>query len=330
MRSGKELLIASKKFAEEDRWLSWWHLWSTLVLMLGAMAGAALIPTLWISIPLSIFAGLVLVRMFIVFHDYMHGTILKGSPVAEVILSCYGLVSLNPPSTWKHSHDDHHKHNSKKLGPSMGSFPIMSTEEYRTASLWKRMGYTISRHPVTIMLGYLTAFFCGTCLFPFLRNPIKNRQNGLAMLVHIGIAIALAMVSWQAMILGLMVPFFVASALGAYLFYAQHNFPGIERRHDEDWDHVHAALRSSSFMKMGSLMNWFTGNIGYHHVHHLNAKIPFYRLPEAMKAIKELQSPVVTTLALNDIYACLRLQLWDAKRKKLVSFREAQQLGQCA
>ena len=330
MRSGKELLIASKEFAQEDRRLSWLHFATTLVLMIGSLAAAALIPSLWISIPVSIIAGLILVRMFIVYHDYMHGTILKDSPVAGALLHVYGLLSLNPPKLWKHTHDGHHKTNSKKLGPAMGSFPIMSTEEFNNAPFLKRVSYTVSRHPVTMLFGYLTVFFWATCLQPFLKNPIKQWECGLAVLVHVGVGALLFSISWQALILGLLVPFFVASALGAYMFFAQHNFPGIERRHDEQWDYVHAALRSSSFLKMGAVMNWFTGNIGYHHVHHLNAKIPFYRLPEAMNAITELQSPIVTTLHPADVVACLRLQLWDDNLDRMVTYSEAAEFKQCA
>jgi len=127
--------------------------------------------------------------------------------------------------------------------------------------------------------------------------------------------------------LGLLMPMAIITCLGSYLFYAQHNFPGVIRRDGSDWDHVHAALCSSSYMKMGPVMNWFTGNIGYHHVHHLNAKIPFYRLPEAMAGLEELQTPVVTTLTLRDIVGCLRLKLWDPEQSRLVTFREAFQFS---
>jgi omega-6 fatty acid desaturase (delta-12 desaturase) len=109
-------------------------------------------------------------------------------------------------------------------------------------------------------------------------------------------------------------------AFGAYLFYAQHNFPAVELRDEAEWSYVHAALHSSSFIRMGRLMRWFTGNIGYHHVHHLNARIPFYRLPEAMAGIAELQSPRDTSLALRDVAACLRLKLWDRDQNRLVPF----------
>ncbi len=118
-------------------------------------------------------------------------------------------------------------------------------------------------------------------------------------------------------------PFAVAAALGAYLFYAQHNFEGVYIQSAEEWSHTRASLESSSFMKFGPLMNWFTANIGYHHVHHLNPMIPFYRLPEAMEQVPELQNPVVTTLHPRDVIRSFQLKLWDPETNRMVSFKQA-------
>src|SRR5205814_6216576 len=116
-------------------------------------------------------------------------------------------------------------------------------------------------------------------------------------------------------------PLAISMATGAYIFYAQHNTPEIHVQHGEDeWSFTKAALESSSYLRTGPIMSWFTGNIGYHHVHHLNAHIPFYRLPEAMAAIPELQNPHVTTLSPRDIVANFRLKLWDESRSQLVGF----------
>jgi omega-6 fatty acid desaturase (delta-12 desaturase) len=119
------------------------------------------------------------------------------------------------------------------------------------------------------------------------------------------------------------IPFTIASAMGAYLFYAQHNFPGVQFRSREEWNYVFAALQSSSYIRMSRLMSWFTGNIGYHHVHHLNALIPFYRLPEAMAALEELQTPLTTSLRPRDVFNCLRLKLWETDTDTLVPLRRA-------
>ena len=119
-----------------------------------------------------------------------------------------------------------------------------------------------------------------------------------------------------------LLPFAIAAASGAYLFFVQHNFVGLHILPVEEWSHFRAALESSSYLRLGPIMNWFTGNIGYHHVHHLNSLIPCYRLPEAMAAIPELQSPVVTTLRPRDMITCLRLSLWDVPSQRLVTYPE--------
>ena len=113
--------------------------------------------------------------------------------------------------------------------------------------------------------------------------------------------------------------------LGAYLFYAQHNFPNAQFKNNTEWNYARAALESSSYMVMNPFWRWVTANIGYHHIHHLNSRIPFYRLPEAMKAIPELQSARVTTLNPSDIVACLRLKVWDPEENRMIGFKELEQ-----
>jgi len=117
-------------------------------------------------------------------------------------------------------------------------------------------------------------------------------------------------------------PFLLAFGLGAYLFYAQHNFPGVKFSSNKEWAYDTAALESSSYMAMNPVMAWFTANIGYHHIHHLNAKIPFYRLPEVMNHFPELQNCKKTSLKFRDLYACLRLKIWDADKSKMISLKE--------
>jgi len=107
-------------------------------------------------------------------------------------------------------------------------------------------------------------------------------------------------------------------ALGGYIFYAQHNFPTVMLKDNDNWDYLDAALNSSSYIKMNRLMQWFTANIGFHHIHHVNPRIPFYRLPEAMKALPELQHPRETSLGFPEIIRCLQLKLWDEDRGTMI------------
>ncbi len=114
----------------------------------------------------------------------------------------------------------------------------------------------------------------------------------------------------------------MATATGSYLFYAQHNFPGMRLCHRADWSFTGAALHASSMFSMGRIMHWFTGNIGYHHVHHLNPMVPFYRLPETMRAIPELQRPKTTSWRIRDIIACCQLYAWDHAQGRMLSRAE--------
>lgn len=324
----RQLLIDSRQFASERRWASWWHLWSTLAVLAATGSVAALADPLWLRLLASLMTGLTLVRVFIVYHDYQHQAVLKGSPLAATVLSLYGYVMLTPPSVWKRSHDHHHRHNSKLFGASIGSFPIMTTDVYQAASPHARLEYRIARSPMIIVLGYLSVFMFGMCVRPLLMDPRRHWDAVASLVVHFGLIAGL--ITWDGWLtagLTFILPTCVACTAGAYLFYIQHNFPGAKIRRAEEWSYTKAALKSSSFLELGPVMHWFTGNIGYHHVHHLNAKIPFYRLPEAMAGLELLQSPTRVSLRLADIIACLRLKLWDTRLDRFVSFAEARPIG---
>ena len=233
----------------------------------------------------------------------------------------YGVLVLAPPTVWKQTHDYHHAHTAKIVGSHVGSFAMMTTEMYRASSPRLRLAYRVVRHPLTIALGYPAIFFYGMCVAALQRNARRHWDAAVAIAVHLAL---LAVVGWRfgglATLLVIVAPLAVACALGSYLFYAQHNFPGMTVQPRQSWSYVRAALESSSSMELGSVMGWFTGNIGYHHVHHLNAAIPFYRLPEAMRAIPALQQARRTSLHPRDVIACLRLKLWDPARREMVGF----------
>jgi omega-6 fatty acid desaturase (delta-12 desaturase) len=323
MRNQKELLVASKAFTSETKWLSWWHLlFATGLYLLSLLIACSSLP-LVIRIASSCISGLIVVRLFIIYHDYCHGTILRKSWLAAAILKFYGLLVLSPPSVWSHTHDHHHKHNSRSSGNNSGSYPLMTRDEYVKAGGWKRFAYAVSRHPITVFSGYLTVFLYGMSIRSFFLHPLRHLDAGLAVVLHVSLLTICWYQGWDVLILAMILPLVIACGLGAYLFYAQHNFPSCQLHKRENWHYVLAALKSSSYIRMSKLMHWFTGNVGYHHVHHLNAKIPFYRLPEAMNALEELQSPGTTSLHPRDVFACFRLKVWDVDRGHFISFREA-------
>jgi omega-6 fatty acid desaturase (delta-12 desaturase) len=323
MLCGKDLILATKPFAREIRSKSWLYTLSTIGLVILALAGTVFAPWLAVRLISSIVAGLLLVRMFVIYHDHQHHTILTKSKAADVIMALVGIYMLAPTSIWKRSHDHHHKHNSKLFSASIGSFPIATRQKFLNMGAGERIGYLAIRHPLTIGLGYFSMFVIGMCIASFVSSPRKHIDSLIALVLHVTASVFIFIyLGWLTWLLLFVVPFLIAFGLGAYLFYAQHNFPGVTFASNKDWAYDKAALESSSYMKMPSIMHWFTANIGYHHIHHLNAKIPFYRLPEVMKHFPELQSAKTTSLNPKDVFACLRLKVWDQDKASMISLRE--------
>ncbi|HEY4149681.1 MAG TPA: fatty acid desaturase [Chitinophagaceae bacterium] len=323
MLCGKNLILATKPFAKEIRSKSWLYAISTLSFLVLCLCGTVFIPYMALKIVSSVLAGLLLVRMFVIYHDHQHHTILTKSKLADAIMTVFGLYMLAPPSIWKRSHDHHHQHNSKLFSASIGSYPIATRQKFLNMTGKEKLGYLTVRHPVTIGLGYFSMFIVGMCLASFLSCPRRHLDALLALVLHVVASVCFFIfLGWQVWFLLFFFPFLIAFGLGAYLFYAQHNFPGVKFSSNKEWAYDKAALESSSYMVMNPVMAWFTANIGYHHIHHLNAKIPFYRLPEVMNHFPELQQCKKTSLKLSEVYACLRLKIWDVEESRMVSLKE--------
>jgi len=319
MRTGPELTLATRPYASDSTSRSWWCVLSTGFLLIAALAG-----TLWNFHPIaqvvcSILSGLLILRFFVIYHDQQHHSILSRSRAAELLMRGFGIFALSASSVWRSSHNHHHNHNSKLRGSHIGSFPIMTKSQFMGAPASTRLQYLFARHPLTILFGYVFVFVLGMCVNPFWNDPKRHWDCLIALLVHIAIGVLLLVFTgWQGLLLTQTIPHFIAYALGSYLFYAQHNFPDVRLKEKAGWTYEKAALESSSYMKMNPVMAWFTANIGYHHVHHLNSRIPFYRLPEVVAAMPELQTPGVTSLHPRDIQRCLRLKVWDTETQRMV------------
>lgn len=326
MLEGKDLILATKPYAKEIMWKSWLFTSYTLLLLVAAILGTFLAPWIWVKLVCSVFEAMMLARFFIIFHDYQHHTILHRSKLANGIFTAFGVYMITPPSIWKRSHDHHHTHNSKLFSASIGSYPIMTKQKFIEASKKEQMIYLFTRSPWNMMLSYFTMFLYGMCIQSFISSPRRHWDSLVIVLVHITAAILIVTnFGWATYLVAYFLPFFLSHMLGAYLFYAQHNFPGVTFKNNTEWNYSKAALESSSFMKMNKFLNWVTANIGYHHIHHLNAKIPFYRLPEVMKRFPELQQAKITTLKPKDIIACLKLKVWDSEMNRMIGFAEIKQ-----
>ena len=319
MSTTQSLHARTKIFARDNSLTSWWHIISTLSLLAIALAGTFPGWPLAVRLVACLFLSLIAVRFFVIYHDQQHRAILPKSKLADVLMRAYGILVLCPSSIWRSSHDHHHAHNSRLRGSQIGSYPIMTTEQYAQSTRGERFWYLLARHPLTILCGYVFVFLLGMVILPLFRSPRKHFDCILSLVLHLSLITLITLgFGWLTTLLVLILPLFIASAIGTYLFYAQHNFPGVIFRDKAGWTYECAAMQSSSFLQTNWLMNWFTGNIGYHHIHHLNHRIPFYRLPEAHQAICQPGQVVTTTLHPRDIFRCLSLKVWCVETQRMV------------
>lgn len=319
-RTGKALILATRPFEQENVARSWAEVAVTLLVYCGCIAVVVFAPWWALRVAASVVAGLVQFRIFSLYHDHNHGSLLARSPAGRGLMSALGIFILTPRAVWKETHDFHHWHNGKLEWTSIGSYPVMTVDQLAAAPEKKREKYLRTRHWLGLVGGYFTVGIGGMCLAAFMRNPKRHYMGPVALALHLAVLVALA---WQLgpllALLAWVLPTMVNHALASYLFYSQHNFPGTKFFVRGTWNYTEAALHGSSFMEMGPAMRWFTANIGYHHVHHLNAKIPSYRLPAAMAALPELQQPLTTSFRPADVLACVKLRAWDAKAQRMLT-----------
>lgn len=321
----RTLLDATRRFADERPRRTWLEVIPTLALCLGLQALLLAPLPLVAKLPLSVLFGLVLVRVFVLSHDMLHGAIFRKSRLGRGLLKAFSLYLVYPPPVWRERHNDHHRHNSRtnSRGQVHGQVPMVTLREWARLGPGDRISYLCARHPLTILGGYF-AYFMLPAMDAVRRDPRRYWWGICWIAVPFA---ATALIAWRfgavTALLAFVLPVLLAAAVGAYLFYAQHCFEGVEAREPEDWNYFHAALRTTSLFEMPAFMHWFTANIGYHHVHHINVRIPFYRLPEAMASVPALQNPPRTSWRWRDIRYNLTHHIWDDERRQLLTYAEA-------
>lgn len=319
----KLIFSATKPYAREDRLKSWLQLWIIVAAVFFAYFILYLNIDLYITAVVSIILSFLILRFFVIYHDYVHKTILQNSVIARIIFTLFGYYILAPMSIWNRSHNHHHQNNSKLNTTGIGSYPILTKAKYLDLTPADRSAYLFARHPMTILFGYIFTFIIGMCLQSLRNNFKKHWDSLLALALHAGAGFVIFWFGGIGLFFFVfLIPALVTSCLGAYLFYAQHNYPNAAYHQKGDWSYYKAALRSSSYMKMNRMMEWFTGNIGYHHIHHLNPAIPFYNLKKVFNEIREVRKEADTSLTAPAIWACLKLKMWDTSTGKMISLKE--------
>ena len=321
-RSGKALLKAAAPYAREQVVRSWWELATTAIPYVLGLALAVLGPIWPIRAVGSAILALTSLRLFAFLHDYEHGAIFRGSRVAPILVEAIGVSTCVPPRVWRAFHQRHHRTTARVLPvdpPDLrgGDFVnrVVDAGAWARWSPARRRTYRLVRHPLTVGFGWLVHFVLGACVTQLVRDPAKNRSAAFTLAAHLG------WLGWLAWAFGPEIflfvgalPTLVAASIGTWLVFVQHSFPGVVCQEGPEWDHVDAALRGSSFLDLPPVLRWFSGNVGYHHAHHLDPRIPFYRLPEVTRALPELGIARRITLSWRNVRACHRVHAWDPDR----------------
>ena len=278
----------------------------------------------WLSLPLAVPAAGFLVRLFMIQHDCGHGSFFRRRAANDWVGRAIGALTLTPYDVWRRSHAIHHAGSGNLERRGIGDINTLTVREYLALPGWRKLGYRLYRNPV-VMFGFGPAYL-------FLiqhRLPIGAMRGGLqpwlsTMATNGAIALGVVVMMWLVgvtpFVLVHLPIILLASSIGVWLFYVQHQFEDTFWAKGQAWTVHDAALHGSSHYVLPPVLRWFTANIGVHHVHHLCSRIPYYRLPSVLHDHPELGE--VGRLTLRESFGCVRLVLWDEQGRRLISFRD--------
>jgi omega-6 fatty acid desaturase (delta-12 desaturase) len=270
-----------------------------------------------------------LVRLFMIQHDCGHGSFFRHRLANDWVGRVIGVLTLTPYHFWQRTHAMHHATSGNLDRRGLGDIDTLTVREYRALPFWGRLCYRLYRHPA-IMFGIGPAYlFVVRHRLPFGLMRSGWRPWLSTMATNFAIALIVATLIWligvKAFLLVHLPIMLLAASVGVWLFYVQHQFEQTTWADDREWNVHVAAMHGSSHYDLPAILRWFTANIGVHHVHHLCSRIPYYRLPQALRDHPELRN--VNCLTLLQSFRCVRLTLWDERQHRLVSFREARTLS---
>jgi len=275
----------------------------------------------WVTLALAVVAGGILVRVFILFHDCCHGSFFASRRANTILGYVSGILTFTPYEDWRYAHNLHHATAGDLDRRGVGDIWTVTTEEYLAAPPRKRLAYRIYRNPFVLLGPGAAILFLFFQRFPTKGAGKRERRSvfltNVALLVIVGTASMT--IGFQTYLLIQLPIILIGASLGLWLFYIQHQFESVYWVRHESWDPMKVALEGSSYFKLPQIFQWFTGNIGLHHIHHVRPSIPNYNLQRCQDDTPAFHA--IKPLTLRTSIKSLRLALYDEKQQKLISFR---------
>lgn len=329
---GNEVREALRVFRGAENLTSTVQLTLTLLLFVGMwlVMWYSLSGPSWLTMLLALPTSGLAVRLFILQHDCGHGALFSSARINNLVGTLLGALTLTPYQCWRRQHATHHASNCQLDHRGVGDIDTMTVAEYNAATPWQRFKYRLYRNPLVLFgIGPIFHFaILQRFTYSLPKSWVKERRS-----VHLTNVMILALVAgmvwlfgWEALYKIHLPVLALSASIGVFLFYVQHQFDPAHWRRDEDWDYYRAAIEGSSFLDLPWPIRWFTANIGYHHIHHLDSRIPYYALPKCTDVHPDLKLAKRETLWSS--LRCVNLKLWDEEAQRLVSFGEARRRTQ--
>jgi omega-6 fatty acid desaturase (delta-12 desaturase) len=309
------------KYQQADVWRSLWQVANTLIpyFLLWYLMYLSLNVSYWLTLGLSILTAGFMVRTFIIFHDCGHGSFFKSKKANDILGNITGILTFTPYAHWTREHAVHHATAGNLDKRGTGDVLTLTVQEYLGLPWWRKAAYRIMRNPLIL----LTVGSFGVFVFShrFWGPKAGKRERSSVLWTNLALAIliggAIWLVGWKAYLLMQIPVLFLGTSAGVWLFYVQHQFEGVYWERHEKWDFFKACMQGCSYYKLPAVLQWFTGNIGYHHIHHLSPRIPNYKLEQCYRDNPALQIQPLTLLA---SLKSLRLRIYDESIRQLTGW----------
>ncbi len=328
LQNTKSLKKQIAPFEQSTTKQSIWQIINTLgpFIILWYLAYISLSVSYWLALIPAVIAAGFLTRIFIIFHDCTHHSFFKDRRANRIVGTIMGVLTLFPFDQWGHEHSVHHATSGNLDKRGTGDIWTLTVDEYLAAPFKLRFAYRFYRNPLVMFgLGPIYVFLLKN---RFNRKGARKKEKNNTYLTNVLIVVFAALlclaVGWQSFLLVQGSIFMISGSIGIWLFYVQHTFEDSYFEENEEWEYVLAAVEGSSFYKLPKLMQFLTGNIGYHHVHHLSPRVPNYKLEMAHNNTQPLEN--VPTITLATSLRSLRFRLWDEESKNFVSFKDIKYL----